>query len=199
MALPATDVRRAPASAPDPRDVLRRATAHLHAEVDAGMPLSRPDPSLADYGRHLALLDDWVRALRAWPVDQQRLDEEARLLGADLAECERLLRTPFRAAAGAAAPSTSPLGAFAWGVAYVLEGSRLGGQVMYRRLADALAPHPLTYLQGAGRDTGHRWAAFLADLRRQVRSEADIQSACEGAVQAFTLLLQCRRAQGGIA
>lgn len=194
MALPATDIRRVPASAPDPRDALRRATAHLHAEVDANMPLARPNPSLADYRRHLALLADWVRALRALPVDVDRLDDEAQRLDADLVECERMLNIPH------ATPSQSPgradgaTGPFGWGVAYVLEGSRLGGQVMYRRLADTLAPHSLAYLQGAGRETGARWAAFLTELRQHVRTEADIGAACEGAVQAFALLLACHRA-----
>lgn len=195
MALPATDARRTPASAPDPRDALRRATAHLHAEVDASMPLARPNPSLADYQRHLALLADWVDALRALPVHAERLDEEARRVDADLAECERLLNAPRRAPAMAPPSQAMTPGPFGWGVAYVIEGSRLGGQVMYRRLADALAPHPLAYLQGAGRETGARWAAFLAELRQHLRTEADIAAACEGAVQAFALLLACRRAR----
>lgn len=195
MALPATDDRRAPASAPDPRDALRRATAHLHAEVDASMPLARPNPSLADYRRHLALLADWVESLRALPVDVGRLDDEAWRVDADLAECERMLNLPHAALSQPPARAATATGPFGWGVAYVIEGSRLGGQVMYRRLADALAPHPLTYLQGAGRETGARWAAFLAELRQQLRTEADIDAACEGAVQAFALLLACRRAR----
>jgi heme oxygenase len=195
MALPATDARRTPASAPDPRDALRRATAHLHAEVDASMPLARPNPSLADYQCHLALLADWVNALRALPVDAARLDDEARRVDADLAECDRLLHVPHRGR-----PTQSPShgmapGPFGWGVAYVIEGSRLGGQVMYRRLADALAPHSLAYLQGAGRDTGARWTSFLAELRQQLHTDDDVHAACDGAVQAFALLLACRRAQ----
>lgn len=195
MAQPATEARHAPASALDPRDALRRATAHLHAEVDASMPLARPNPSLPDYRAHLALLADWVRALRTLPVDGDRLDDEAARIEADLAECERLLDIAHDSPATTFISPPAHHGPFGWGVAYVLEGSRLGGQVMYRRLADALAPHSLAYLQGAGRDTGARWAAFLTDLRQQLRTEADIRTACEGAVQAFALLLACRRAQ----
>lgn len=195
MALPATDLHPTAVAAPDPRDALRRATAHLHAEVDASMPLSRPTPSLADYEAHLALLGDWIHALRALPVDTARLDDEARLLDRDLSECERLLNRKPSARAALASAAPTDAGPFGWGVAYVLEGSRLGGQVMYRRLADALAPHPLAYLQGAGRDTGARWTAFLADLRRHVRTDAEVRAACEGAVRAFALLLQCRRAR----
>lgn len=195
MALPATDARRAPANAHDPRDALRRATAHLHAEVDASMPLARPNPSLADYQCHLALLADWVDALRALPMDVERLNDEARRVDADLDECERLLNTPHRdQPQPPPSPATAP-GPFGWGVAYVIEGSRLGGQVMYRRLADALAPHSLAYLQGAGRDTGVRWSAFLAELRQQLRTDDDVRAACDGAAQAFALLLACRRAR----
>lgn len=199
MGLPATASSPvAPAGATaDPRDALRQATGHLHAAVDTGMPLSRPAVTLTDYHRHLCLLRDWVQALRALPLPSDRLDAEAAALNLDIQACERLLGcdSPARRAF-ADEPESGFLGdadALAWGVAYVIEGSRLGGQVLYRRLAQPLAPHPLHYLQGAGAQTGARWRTFLDALRAALDTPARVQTACEGAVRAFERLLQLSR------
>ncbi|MDA7418901.1 biliverdin-producing heme oxygenase [Xenophilus arseniciresistens] len=196
MALSAADPRFAPAACPDPRDALRRATAAHHAEVDAALPLSKPSPSLADYHAHLQLLAQWVALLQALPLDEPRLAREAAALADDIAECERLLGLPSKmpeAFLGTPGPGAIPDG-FAWGVAYVIEGSRLGGQVLYRRLADALAPHPLHYLQGAGAQTGAHWRHFLEALRAALDTPERVQAACQGAVWAFEKLLQLRGA-----
>lgn len=187
---------------PDPRDALRQATAPLHHAVDAGMPLSCPAPSLSDYHAHLCLLRDWVRALRAGPVQPGRLDAESAALARDIELCETQ-GVPARAQAADAPAQAAQLptaaqteaSAFAWGVAYVIEGSRLGGQVMHRRLADALAPHPLHYLQGAGAQTGANWRRFLDALRAALHTPERVQAACQGAVWAFETLLQLRGAQ----
>lgn len=201
MALHAT---ASAASAPegaalDPRDALRQATSHLHAAVDAGMPLSGPAPSLADYHAHLCLLRDWVQALRVLPGVVPRLDAEAAALAVDIADCERLRASASpapRVALDVPFSSTAPAAerdARAWGVAYVIEGSRLGGQVLYRRLAEPLAPHPLRYLQGAGAQTGAHWRAFLESLRAALDTPVRIQAACDGAAWAFERLLQLSR------
>lgn len=178
----------------DVRGALRHATASLHAEVDASLPLARPSPTLADYREHLQLLSDWTAALRRLPGDAARLDAQAAALRIDLANCDGLLDAAVRPGATPVADAAdAPVGdpaAFGWGVAYVIEGSRLGGQVLYRRLAEALAPHPLAYLQGAGRDTGARWQEFLVALRQQLVTPAQVQAACDGAVAAFSLLLR---------
>ena len=197
MVLSTVGETQASMEAPDVRDALRQATAPLHAEVDASLPLARPSPTLADYREHLQLLRDWTDALRQLPGDAARLDAQAAALGADLAGCDRLLGAPAPVDAPPlrstlSGPIADPA-AFGWGVAYVIEGAQLGGQMLYRRLAEPLAPHPLAYLQGAGRDTGARWKAFLAALRQQLASPAQVQAACEGAVAAFSLLLRLHR------
>lgn len=191
---------RAPEGAAlDPRDALRQATSHLHAAVDAGMPLSGAAPSLADYHAHLCLLRDWVHALRELPGVAPRLDAEAAALTVDIADCERLRASASPATRttlqGSDSSSTTDADAEAraWGVAYVIEGSRLGGQVLYRRLAEPLAPHPLRYLQGAGAQTGAHWRAFLESLRAALDTPARVQAACEGAAWAFDRLLQLNR------
>lgn len=199
MALQATVVDRgaSQSSTTDPRDALRKSTAHLHASVDAGMPLSRIPVTLADYLEHLCLLRDWVQSLRALTLLGERLDAEAAALSADIQHCERLLqrsalppRAPCEIQFNAAYGDAQSL---AWGVAYVIEGSRLGGQMLYRRLAESLAPHPLDYLRGAGSQTGARWRDFLEALRVALDTPARVQAACEGAVLAFEQLLQLSR------
>lgn len=182
---------------PVPTDILealRAATGPLHSEVDQCLPLARPSPSLADYRAHLRLLDAWMRRLAAFGPGPLPLDAHRQQLADDLRLCDALL--PAQPSPYATDTAAEPLhrdAAFLWGIAYVLEGSRLGGRVLYRQLAERLAPHPLTYLQGAGEQTGARWKAFIAELREQPFAPEAVRSACDGAVHAFDLLLQCHR------
>ena len=186
------------ASEPDILDALRQATSSLHAQVDQCLPLARPSPSLADYRSHLRMLQSWLHQLaRIEPAPPALAVHRAQLVE-DLATCEALL--PPDAVAHGPVPAT-PMArtpAFVWGVSYVLEGSRLGGRVLYRQLAERLAPHPLNYLQGAGEQTGAHWKGFLAQLRAQAFGPAEVRSACDGAVDAFETLLACHREAGVI-
>lgn len=174
---------------------LRDATASRHAELDSGMPLARPAPTLADYGEHLALLRRWLAPIEAWqarfadgPQDAALLPPAPHLplLDADLADPA----LPNRAGAVTPAAWQGRDGAaYRWGVAYVIEGSRLGGTVLHRRLAAALAPHPLRYLHADGTPPGPRWQHFLRMLRAEVHDDAAIADACAGARDAFDSLI----------
>jgi heme oxygenase len=84
--------------------------------------------------------------------------------------------------------------AYRWGVCYVVEGSQLGGTVLYRRLAGQLAPHPLNYLKGGSEGPGPRWRRFTEALREQVRGSAQVGEACAGARDAFDRILALRPA-----
>lgn len=199
---------------PDVRKALQHATAHLHAEVDIALPLSFPAPTLADYQEHLAILRDWMSRLqREHPALTSQLDTQQKRLRLDLEICAGLLSgKPFEVPSGLTAalesdqhavgtPDAPALGApVDWGIAYVIEGAQLGGQVLHRRLAESLAPHPLGYLKGEGSATGRHWTAFLNNLRLQVVTPSQQEEACRGAVQAFEGLLHCfraRRVDGG--
>lgn len=59
-----------------------------------------------------------------------------------------------------------PSAAAAYGTAYVLEGSQLGGRVIAGHVAETLAlgEEALAYLRSAGTPAGTRWKAFVADL-----------------------------------
>ncbi|MGJ7545392.1 biliverdin-producing heme oxygenase [Variovorax sp. LT1R16] len=175
-------------------DALRAATGALHAEVDQCLPLSSPSPSLSDYRAHLRLLDAWMHRLAVFAPEPSPLAAHHAQVADDLRLCDALLPAePSPHDVDTASESVHCDAAFVWGLAYVLEGSRLGGRVLYRQLAERLAPHPLNYLQGAGEQTGASWKAFIAGLRAQPFTPDAVRSACDGAVHAFDLLLQCHR------
>ncbi|HSU22114.1 MAG TPA: biliverdin-producing heme oxygenase [Variovorax sp.] len=176
---------------------LRQATGPRHERLDSGLPLSSPGATRADYAHHLCLLRDWLGPLEAWlgaysdgpqgPAGIPAAPHLA-LIQADLGEpslaahpCAVRVSDPWPAGASAA---------YRWGVAYVVEGSQLGGAVLYKRLATQLAPHPLRYLRGAGEGgPGPRWRGFMEALRTEVRSEVEVAEACRGACDAFDRIL----------
>ena len=177
---------------------LRQATAARHERLDSGLPLSAPDATLADYSAHLQLLRAWLAPLQAWLAGFDNGPQGPSGLPAapHLALIEADLADP--ALANLAAPAIEgdrdwppeASAAYRWGVAYVVEGSQLGGAVLYKRLAGQLAPHPLRYLRGAGEaGPGPRWRAFMQALRAEVRSEEAVAEACAGACDAFDRIL----------
>ena len=181
------------ASEADPLTALRAATASRHAALDAGLPIGAPDASLHDYIAHLVLLRTWLVPLHAWLAgfaDGPQSDFSSRLawIDADLAEAE--YASPGTPAAAPWPATASP--AYRWGVHYVIEGSQLGGAVLYDRLRERLAPHPLRYLKGDDAGPGPRWRVFTQALRAGVRTPAEIADACAGACAAFDRILELR-------
>nr|WP_314544486.1 biliverdin-producing heme oxygenase [uncultured Massilia sp.] len=189
-----TDIARGP----DPLAALRAATHTRHEELDSGLPIGKDDASLADYASHLTLLRAWLVPLQEWlghfedgPQADPRFanDKRLALLVGDLDEPG--MPAPAMPADREAWPrDASP--AWRWGVAYVVEGSQLGGAVLYGRLHARLAPHPLRYLKGEEAGPGPRWRAFMQALRAHVRSPEEVADACAGACAAFDRLLALR-------
>ena len=182
---------------------LRQATAERHAELDTRTPLAGAAPDLRAYRDHLRLLESWLAPIQAWldgyadgPQALPRADY-LRSIREDLADASLASLPPAPApdADGAADSAWPPHSdaAYRWGVCYVIEGSQLGGAVLYKRLSERLAPHPLRYLRGAG-SPGPRWQQFLAALRGEVTSAQQIEAACRGARQAFDRLIALNRA-----
>jgi heme oxygenase len=174
---------------------LREATARQHAELDARTPLAAPAADLAAYRDHLLLLEAWLAPIQAW---LDGCDGGPRLAGDYLALVRRDLAHPALAAMErgtplAAAPWPPHAGAaFRWGVCYVVEGSQLGGAVLYKRLAGRLAPHPLDYLRGET-SPGPRWQRFITGLRATVTDDGPVEQACRGARQAFDSIIALNR------
>ena len=118
---------------------LRSATAERHELLDAGLAIGRPGATLADYQRHLCMLRAWLGPLEGWLAGfddgpQVLLDARQRLkiIEADLAD-SALPPAPCRAPDPLAWPAHAGA-AYRWGVCYVIEGSQLGGAVLYQRL-----------------------------------------------------------------
>jgi len=178
----------------DPLAALRAATNDQHERLDSGLPLAGPAPDLNDYAAHLTMVRDWLAPLQSWLAsfaDGPQLVlppvERLALIGADLNEPGMPpLRTP---AAAHAWPRDASV-AYRWGVCYVIEGSQLGGKVLYGKLAGPLAPHPLRYLKGSDAGPGPRWRAFMLALKEHVRSADEIADACAGACAAFESILK---------
>ena len=194
----------------DVLQALRNATAAQHAQLDTGLAIAQPDASLHDYGLHAHALAAWLQALSPHLNTLQASEHHFEFAPADrLAALAADLRDIALVSPGAAprawpAPSVSTqehvgralndnptqTEAVCWGLVYVVEGSQLGGQVLYRHLAPRLAPHPLRYLQGHASRTGARWKSFVALLCERVTSQADVAACCQGAQAAFEGLQQ---------
>jgi heme oxygenase len=171
---------------------LRQATARQHAELDTRTPLAAAAPDLRAYHDHLRLLEAWLAPVQRWLDGHGPQSELARrdylsLLRADLAH-PALAGMPAPAQAADTDWPGQASEAYRWGVSYVIEGSQLGGAVLYKRLAERLAPHPLDYLRGEG-SPGPRWQQFIAALRGAVTTAPQIEDACRGARQAFDSLI----------
>jgi heme oxygenase (biliverdin-IX-beta and delta-forming) len=203
VSLPPSGVSAA-SHASDVLAALRESTGSRHAVIDSAMPLSTPAPTLHDYRLHLQLIAAWLAPLEQWlarfddgPQHALPVVERMPLIARDLDD-KSLCTLPAVEevdAVAAAEPLEGGDAAYRWGVCYVIEGSQLGGAVLYRQLRDALAPHPLRYLSGDGVPPGPRWKSFMDALRANVSAPYDIARACKGAADAFDRLLPLLPAQ----
>ena len=180
------------ASVYDPVQRLRNATHDLHQRLDLNLALSSVKPSLTDYRNHISVLSKWQIALKPWLSLVSDNEWSLALIAQDLADF------PDNDSATAKIPSPVNLvhlhqkddgsSAFCWGIFYVLAGSRLGGEVLYRRLSELLAPHPLRYLSNSHKG-GCSWGNTLIALRKNLATKQAQISAVNGAVAAFELLI----------
>jgi heme oxygenase len=180
----------------DALQALRAATSERHELLDTGLPLAGPAPTLDDYGSHLHMLRTWLAPIEEWlangpgPRDALAPLRRIPLIDADLLD-ESL--PPQRESLTEQAPWPADASrAYRWGVAYVAEGSQLGGAVLYQRLSAQLAPHPLAYLRGEAAGPGARWRSFMLALKENVRTEEEVAEACAGARDAFDRILALR-------
>lgn len=160
---------------------LRAATATEHEAVDAafaGYDLADPASYGAFLTAHARALPAIERAL-AGVAGLPPLRPRALLLAADLAA----LRLPLPEPLPFAAPADP---ARAFGMAYVIEGSRLGGGMLARRVPPAL---PRAYL-AATHDPGE-WRAFGQALDAAAANDpAWLARATAAAIDVFALYRQ---------
>jgi heme oxygenase len=169
---------------------LRKATKTRHAILDGAMPLSQPDVGWEDYVQHLQILAKWLIPLENWLMQFSNGPQGERapdficysdIIRADLGNLLNIQKENI------CSWMKSESAAYRWGICYVIEGSQLGGELLYKRLAARLSPHKLIYLQS--KQAG-RWPAFLKCMAQEITTQDQINSACEGAMQAFDALMQ---------
>lgn len=180
---------------------LREGTSDLHAQVESRVPLTKPEPSRAEYvwflQKMLGFAEPVERALEAMIRDYPALigapeSWKAPWLSADL----DALGGHLPAGAGARRPSllaaptlTDP--AHGWGALYVLEGASLGGQVLRRHLAtQAWWPHGpgARYLAGYGARTAEVWRNFRERAENFATTSVRRDAMVAGARETFTRL-----------
>ena len=171
-------------------DVIRERTRGLHDRLEASFDLSRWLSSRESYRSllmaYLGIYRPFERMVaQHHPSVAQRhtatlLEKDLRVLGATESEI------------GEVPECGSDLAGFAdrdclFGGLYVLEGSNLGGQMIYRQIESSLAVAKDTgasFFYGNGERTGVVWKAFLSELERSVVSAGQ---AAEGACAMFHL------------
>jgi len=167
------------------RTLLRDACKATHARLDARLSQVNFDDG-RDYAEMLSRMSAPLSALESGltagiaPVlfSNWAARLRAHALRRDLA----LLDAPFLARQGAAIDSEAE----AFGVLYVLEGSRLGGQVLAQMARSSRDPG----VQAATRYLGHGarsglWRSFLERLEASPAVRDDIKRAKRAAVGAF--------------
>lgn len=164
------------------RQALRAATAPAHDRVDAAFA----DFDLTDresYARFLAAHADVVWALEAALPGGRVVDDwEERKRGALLREDLAHLRHPGESWGGdiGAIPAFGTDHAVA-GALYVLEGSRLGGKFLARRLP---AGFPRAYLDADQR--AEKWQQLLTVIDRLLCEPIALEAAIAAALATFT-------------
>lgn len=164
------------------RFILREATASHHHRVDrayAAFDLAGArsyGDFLSAHARVLPAVEDAVAAVAAaggpfalWPEWRPRTPA----LLADLTALGRIVPTP-------AGTRESISEAEAWGMLYVLEGSRLGAALLARRVAPGL---PVRYLSADHAAGG--WQAFQVSLDAAAADGRWLDDAVRGAVCVF--------------
>jgi heme oxygenase (biliverdin-IX-beta and delta-forming) len=151
------------------RDSIRSLTRDVHVRLEQRMNVERGEWSRERYVAFLrgtlavvAAVEPAIeRHLRPFVLGPEpdglaagRLEHDLKAVGAD----------PTAPAASRVPLVTDTASAF--GAAYVLEGSRLGGQVVSRLLGSqlGLVPDQMTYLASSGTPVGPHWKAFCAAL-----------------------------------
>lgn len=170
------------------RDRLRAATRDAHERVDrrfSGYDLGKPLDYRCFLEAHHAVLPGCERALEASAAGRL-IDDWARRVRtpALLADLDCLGGTQARAAP--AGRRLAPAAAF--GMLYVLEGSRLGGAILARRVLDGGSPRCAEATRYLRHGEGLRlWPSFLAALEASiaVRDDPDAVVAC--AIETFAL------------
>jgi heme oxygenase len=173
------------------RSVLRARTRDLHLHAEDALGADSWETLVGYVGMLQSNLSATVAVHGATephlpPAMREGLAVDARRLREDLAELDA---RPYGQEAHL--ELDEPAGAI--GALYVLEGARLGGKLLARKVEAHLgltAEHGATYLNGDGADTGRRWRQFLVALEDRLVSSDDRARAVAAARATFRLVIR---------
>lgn len=171
---------------------LKESTAALHQEAERHVHLLDPG----------ATVNDYIGYLRAFHAFHAAAEPHLRALNASGFESSGRARAAL-ACEDLAALGAEPGPACAWsparadvpsllGVAYVLEGSTLGGRFILAKVPPSIAAlrgHATRFLEGHAAETGARWRAFGAIVERELHTDPLIEAACMAACETFRALI----------
>jgi heme oxygenase (biliverdin-IX-beta and delta-forming) len=152
---------------------------------------------MRDRAHYVQVLQVFDAFLAAWEPAVLAMLPAARREWLQARSRRRFLRLDLQALDAAAVPPPAvclpplPNAAAAWGSAYVMEGSALGGQVITRHLAEAGVPHASTgtaYFHGWGDATAPLWREFRGVLESELARPAALAQACAAACGTFDTL-----------
>lgn len=187
---------------PPVHQALRLGTRERHELLDRGLGLTSGDVDRAAYLNYLRALLGWLEPLeqRLWALDwpgslqaRERAGKSA-WLRADLAAAGDTAPVPLCGKI----PVPQAADAYALGVAYVVEGSQLGGRFLAKRLQDAAPALPLRYLRGYGAQVGPLWKGFLLHLDSAAGAQGREAAALQGARDAFDSLTDWLRSRDAL-
>ncbi len=178
------------------RQLLRGQTHQAHEQLERVAlltELASGGITLPRYRQYLQRMQSFHAALDRSLVGRlpaayagERLDQSARLacdlqaLDADAIPAPRSLCQ--------AVDALTPDPAAIWGVLYVLEGARLGSQVLLRRnAANPAVRRSHAFIEGDGPRTGSCWREFCGMLEQDAANH-DLQSLTVAATNTFVLL-----------
>lgn len=177
---------------------LRQETAESHQKLEHN-PLSKallnPSVSVKDYQSYLAALFGVTIACedQVFPAISNVITDlsgryKSRLIIGDL------LATGLSEAEIDALPvhrfEFSSI-AEALGIMYVLEGSTLGGKILYRHVHEVLGLTPengASYFWGYGAQTGNLWKSFISSLAQFVDEQEERDEVIASAKNTFTII-----------
>lgn len=171
---------------------LRAATSDLHVEAEHYVRILDADATVGDYRRYL-------RAFHGYhaPIEDALVPLDA--IGFESASRRRAHLAALDLAALDAAPAApcdrvarAPTIAGLIGIAYVIEGSTLGGRFVLAKLPPPLAAlrgRATRFLAGHGDATGARWRAFGKIVEDTLGTTAALDEAIAGARETFATLV----------
>ena len=194
---------RSPRFSPhDPRldllTLLRERTRDRHARLDAALDFRASEITTSRYAAFLRGVLEVVT-----PLEPAVASYLAMPSGRSRAECVRADLAKLRAAGETARVSVRPPHNIeeAYGCAYVLEGSTLGGLVLARAVEQSLGREaPTSYLRLRGADTPRAWKSFVERVNAfsAKATAAQMNAACDIACATFDAYAASFAASGAI-